>query len=167
VTNKLNFDSIELIETVQGEIQTLKDKEAKRIADEEADKKSKKAAADAKEKAEAEAKKKADEKATLAAQEQERAVKVAVTETKKDIISPEGARAEKRLLSTLPPKKRQQILEPQKIAASSYDVGIEAIEKIIQAIGEMKACSGCFIGMLAKSELKKINALKKQELVKF
>ena len=165
------------IKKVQAEIQANKDAEAKRIADENAKKKADAAAAMAKANADAAAKKvaaitaakvksDADAAAKKAVAEKERAVKVAVTETKKEIISPEGAAAEKRMLDRLPPKKRQQVVEPQKVASASYDVGIEAIERIIQAIGEMKACSGCFIGMLAKSELKKINALKEQEMVK-
>lgn len=155
------------ISKVQAEIQSLKDGEAKRIADEKAKQQANEAAKKAKAEAEAKAKKQADEAAAAAAQEKERAVKVAVTETKKEVISPDGAKAEQEMLRKMPPKKRQQIVSPQKVASSSYDVGIEAIQRIIQAIGEMKACSGCFIGMLAKSELKKINALKEQEMVKF
>lgn len=155
------------IKKVRAEIQSVKDIEVKRIADAKAKKDADTAAAKATADADAKAKRDAEAVAKKARQETDRAVKVAVIETKKEIISPEGAAAEKRMLGGMPPKKRQQIVEPQKIATSSYNVGIEAIERIIQAIGEMKACSGCFIGMLAKSELKKMTALKEQEMIKF
>ncbi len=158
----------EKVADVQKEIQNLKDAEAKRIANEEAKKKADEAAAAATKKAEEAAKEQAEETAATAKTDQKRAVKVAVEETKKEIIvSSEGIAAEQRALSRMPPKKRAQVVDPQRIASSSYDVGIEAIERIIQATGEMKACSGCFIGMLAKAELKKINALKDQEMIKF
>lgn len=157
----------EKIADVEKEIQSQKDAEAKRIADEEADKKAEAAAEKATAEAEAKAKKQADATAEKTATDTKRQVKTAVTETKKELLSPAAQKAEKDLLNRLPPKKRAQIVDPQKVASSSYDVGIEAIERIIQAIGEMKACSGCFIGMLAKSELKKITALKQQEMIKF
>ena len=154
-TNELK-DTKAAIQTVKDEIQNIRNEEAK-----------KQAAAEAKAKAEAAAKKQAAEAAAKAAKDTERKVKVAVEETKKEVLSPARQAAEKEFLKKLPAKLRDQVIDPQKVASSSYDVGIEAIQRIIQAIGEMKGCSGCFIGMLAKSELKKINALKETAMVKF
>jgi len=151
------------IDVVQAEIQKEKDAEAKRIADE----KTKKAEDDARVEEKAKAKEQADKTAKKTAADTKRQVEVAVIETEKQHISPDGVAAEQQMLNKMSPKKRAQIVDPQQVASNSYDVGIKAVETIIDVINNMKECNNCFAEMVANAELKKLFELKKTSMIKF